>query len=112
MPALSFPIDAQGANVGARFTDQGCISCPTGYAYTADEALATLERTTNKVLLEGWKDYQAPGFPLAGLPISSSTYQQMTRIKRVKHTAGYLQVHKTKFYDPTPNIGQFNISAN
>ena len=111
MAELTFPFDEQGTALGARFTDRGCISCPTGYAYTADDALGALERTTNKVYLEGWKDYQAPQFPLAGLPIRAATYQQMTRIKGVKHTAGYSQVYKTQFNDPTPQIDTFQVNA-
>lgn len=111
MAELTFPFDEQGTALGARFTDRGCISCPTGYAYTADDALGALERTTNKVYLEGWKDYQKPEFPLANIPIRPATYQQMTRIKGVKHTAGYSQVFKTQFNDPTPNIDTFQVNA-
>lgn len=111
MAELTFPIDQQGVARGARFTDRGCISCPTGSAFSSDEALGTLERVTNKVLLEGWKDIQVPQFPLAGLPVRAASFQQMTRISKVKHVAGYSRVHRLPWYDPTPELAQFHVTG-
>lgn len=111
MPELTFPIDDQGAALGARFTERGCISCPDGHSFTSDDALGTLERVTNKVLLEGWRDFEGPKFPLAGLPIRPAASQQMTGLSKVRHVAGYSKLQNIRHYDPTPNLETFNVSA-
>lgn len=110
MAELQFPIDEQGAAAGARFTDRGCIQCPTGYSFSSDEALGTLEKVTNRVLLEGWKDFEGPRFPLTGVPIRAASSQQMTGLSSVRHTAGYSRVHRMKHYDPTPSLNTFEVS--
>jgi len=104
---LTFPFDRAGAPVGAKI-DQGCLSCPTGYAYTSDVALATLERVTNNILKEGVKDWRMPGFPLAGLPVRQATAQQMTGNRKIRHHVFYPNVHRNKWYSPTPNPQTFD----
>jgi hypothetical protein len=110
MAELTFPVDEQSAAQSARFTNRGCISCPTGHSFTSDEALGTLERVTNQVLLNGWKDFAGPQFPLAKVPVRAASSQQMTGLSSVKHSAGYSRVQRLKHLDPTPQLDTFNVS--
>jgi len=111
MAEITFPFAQSGKKAGARFTNRGCLSCPDGYSFSADDAINTLERVTNNVLLEGWKDCESPPFPLSKMPIRPASSQQMTGNSRVKHNAFYPNVKRTKFYDPTPNVSTYNITA-
>jgi hypothetical protein len=110
MAEITFPFAQNGKPTGARFTDKGCLSCPTGYSYSSDEAINVLERVTNNVLIQGWKDCEAPPFPLSKMPIKPASSQQMTGNSRVRHTAFYPDVKRTKFYDPTPNVTTYNVT--
>jgi len=110
MSQLKFPVDAQSESQSARFVDRGCIQCPEGHSFTSDEALGTLERVTNKVLLEGWKDFEGPQFPLRGLPVRTATSSQLTGLSSVRHTAGYSNMQRIKHFNPTPALDTFNVS--
>lgn len=98
---LTFPFDRSGAPLGAKI-DQGCLSCPTGYAYGADSAISTLERVTNNVLTLGYKDYDMPKFPLAGMPVGAARTQQMTGIRRTRPHVFFENVHRAKWHSPVP----------
>lgn len=107
MPELTFPFDRAGAPVGAKLSD-GCLSCPTGYAYTADKAISTLERVTNNILKEGVKDYAMPSFPLAALPVRAASSQQMTGNRKIRQHVFYENLHRLKWYSPVPNQQTFD----
>lgn len=109
MSTLTFPY-AQGKPVGARFSDRGCLSCPPGTGLTKDSALDILERVTNQVLTQGFKDFAPPRFPLAGLPVKPPTNQYMSVNSRIKFSVGFPNVHKTRSYDPTPNPTAYNVT--
>lgn len=104
---LTFPFDRSGAPLGAKI-DQGCLSCPTGYAYGADTAINTLERVTNNVLTLGFKDYNMPMFPLAGLPVQAARTNQLTGIRRVRPHVFFENVHRAKWYSPVPEAVTFD----
>ena len=110
MPSLVFPIDDQGRATGARFVNRGAISCPAGHSISSDDALNTLEKVAQYMLTMGWRSFNAPNFPLAGRPMKPAATQQMTNIRRVKHTAGYSGLQRLPWYDPTPTINTFNMS--
>jgi hypothetical protein len=108
--SLSFPYGADGVSAGATFTDRGCVRCPSGYTYTADQALNVLERVTNNILLEGWKDYQRPNFPLASEPIQPARYEQMSINTRIKYHAFFENPERSRFYDPMPSVQTFQVT--
>lgn len=110
MPALTFPFSQDGKPLGAKFTEKGCIVCPTGYAYNGDSALGALERVTNQVLMMGFKDYEVPTFPLASLPVQAAGSQQMSVRSRTRQHAFYPDVHRTKFHDPMPSINNYTVT--
>lgn len=104
---LTFPYDRDGRPLGAKL-DQGCLSCPSGYAYGADTAINTLERVTNNVLTLGYKDYNMPRFPLAGLPVQAARTNQLTGIRRVRPHVFFENVHRAKWYSPVPEAVTFD----
>lgn len=106
---LTFPFDRAGQPVGASIA-KGCLSCPTGYAYTADAAISSLERVTNNILKEGVKDWRMPMFPLAGMEVRAAQSQQMTGNRRIRHHVFYENVHRTKWYNPTPSQEVFEVT--
>lgn len=110
MPALSFPFTEDGKPLGAKFTEKGCIVCPAGSAYSGDVALGALERVTNQVLMEGFKDYQVPVFPLANLPVREAGSQNMSVRSRTRQHVFYPDVHRTKFHDPMPSVNNFGVT--
>lgn len=102
--SLTFPFNEGGrAPLGARFTDRGCISCPTNYGYTPDAVLSTLEAATNLLLMEGVKMWRSPSFPLNDIPIREAVAQTMSNIRPYRYNAHYPQLHKTRWYDPMPD---------
>lgn len=109
--SLSFPYQNGGKRRGASITDRGCLQCPPGYSYSSDDALSVLERATNNILLEGWKDYQKPGFPLAGIAIQPARYEQFGALnQQIRYHAFYQNLHKQRFFDPTPNPETFQVT--
>lgn len=108
--SLSFPITEAGKPKGARLLDRGCLSCPTGTAFTSDTALNTLEAVTNNVLLQGVKEWKSPSFPLESRPIRAAQFQEMTGNRRYTYHAFYQQPQRAKFYDPTPDRQTFTIT--
>lgn len=106
---LTFPFNEAGAPVGAQIA-KGCLACPTGYAYTGDTALNALERVTNRILMEGVKDWRMPQFPLAGLPVRAASAQQMTGNKKIRHHVFYPDVHRAPWYNPTPVPTKFTVT--
>lgn len=110
MPALTYPFGQDGKPVGAKFTEKGCIVCPSGYAYTGDDALGALERVTNQVLMMGFKDYEVPTFPLQSLPVREAGSQQMSVRSRTKQHVFYPDVHRTKFHDPMPVVQNYSVT--
>lgn len=109
--SLTFAYGQGGKRTGAKFTDRGCLSCPPGYAFTADDALSVLERATNNILLEGWKDYRKPMFALADLPIKPARYEQFGALnQQIRYHAFYEQLQHQRFYDPTPSVQTFQAT--
>lgn len=108
--SLSFPITEAGKPKGARLLDRGCLSCPTGSAFTSDTALNTLEAVSNNILMEGIKEWKSPSFPLESRPIRPARFEEMTGNRRYTYHAFYQQPHRAKFYDPTPDRQTFTIT--
>lgn len=108
---LTFPFNEGGrAPLGARFTDRGCISCPTNYGYTPDSVLSTLEAATNVLLMEGVKMWRIPTFPLTDIPIREGNPQAMSNIRPYRYHAFYPDLHHTQFQNPTPDRQIGNIT--
>lgn len=100
---MQYPVNKSGVPIGARAADRGCLQCPEGYYFSSDDALSVLEKATNNILLEGWKDYRQPMFPLAGLPVEAAMYPQMANRSQIQYHVFYPDVQRTTFYNPMPN---------
>jgi hypothetical protein len=107
--SLSFPTNSSQVPVGAKVAD-GCISCPEGTGYNSDVAIMTLEAMTNNLLLLGYQDAEVPSFPLSTVPVRPSDSNQLTGNKRYRYSVGYDDLHRQKFYDPTPQLTNFNVT--
>lgn len=107
---LSFPFNEAGKPLGAKFVNKGCLSCPTGSAFTSDTALNTLERVTNNILKEGFKDFMLPNFPLADREIRAAQFQQMSINSKIRHHVFYPDTHRAKWYNPMPSLDTFTIT--
>lgn len=110
MPALTFPFSSSNVPIGASFATGSDLACPTGSAYTADDALGVLERVTNNVLLDGFRDWRKPMFPLAGEPVRAATYQEMSINSKVQQHVFYPNLHRTPFYNPIPALATYEIT--
>lgn len=108
MAQIQFPFNEGGkAPVGARFTDRGCISCPTNYGYTPDAVLSTLEAAVNHLLVEGVRVWDVPKFPLTDVPVREARFEDMHNVRPYRYHAFYPDMHRVPFRNvmPDPTIG-------
>lgn len=110
MSRLTFPYSSPGKPIGAKFASGEGLACPANNAYTADDALGVLERVTNNVLLEGFRQYRYPSFPLAGEPIRAAQFEQMSINSRVVQHVFYPGLQHTKFYNPVPSLANYQVT--
>lgn len=110
MSVLTFPHD-KGKPVGARFSDRGCLDCPPGHYVGKDTALDVIERVTNQILTQGFKDFSPPKFPLSGVPIKAPTNQYMASNSRIKYSVGFPNIHKLQSFDPMPAPTSYDVTA-
>lgn len=110
--SLTFPFTEGGKPKGAQLLDRGCLSCPTGSAFTSDTALNTLEAVSNNVLMEGVKEWKSPNFPLESIAIREARNQEFVgqHDRRYTYHAHYPDPHRARFYDPTVTRETFTIT--
>ncbi len=104
------PFDSTAPLRGARYRDGAQLECPTGSKYSTDDALGALERTTNNILLEGFRLLRTPNFPLSKEPVRPATFETMSINSKVVQHVFYQRTQKNKFYNPTPGLVNYELT--
>ena len=110
MAVLTLPFSSTSKLRGASFADGSELACPTGSKYSTDDALGALERTTNNILLEGFRLLRTPNFPLSKEPVKPATFETMSINSKVVQHVFYQRTQKNKFYDPTPGLVNYDLT--
>jgi len=90
-------------NQAGAFSDRGCVKCPDGHSFSADQVLGVAETFAKKILKKEFENWDGPRFALADIPVKASMAVQTDAVSS-RMSAFYPNLHRTQWYDPTPKL--------